>query len=201
MFIDENDRIPFPALKYLTAECNYGGRVTDDKDRRLITTLLDDYFNDRVLTDKNYWFGPDDNFKIPKLATHQEYLDHINTLPHLIHPNVFGFHSNADITKDINETNLLLDSVLLCSSESSGGEGQSLEEILEKLIQAILGDFPDVYDVADVMKVYPVSYNESMNTVLTQELQRFNGLIKIVRSSLKDIKLAMMGKIVMNASL
>jgi dynein heavy chain len=51
------------------------------------------------------------------------------------------------------------------------------------------------------MKLYPVSYNESMNTVLTQELQRFNGLIKIVRSSLKDIKLAMMGKIVMNASL
>ena len=40
-----------------------------------------------------------------------------------------------------------------------------------------------------------------MNTVLTQELQRFNGLIKIVRSSLKDIKLALLGKIVMNASL
>lgn len=40
-----------------------------------------------------------------------------------------------------------------------------------------------------------------MNTVLTQELQRFNHLIKIVRSSLKDIKLALLGKIVMNTSL
>ena len=65
-------------------------------------------------------------FKVPKLPSHQEYLDHIQTLPHLIHPNVFGFHSNADITKDINETNLLLESVLLCSAESSGGKGQSL---------------------------------------------------------------------------
>jgi dynein heavy chain len=127
MFLDENDKIPFPALKYLTAECNYGGRVTDDKDRRLITTLLDDYFNDKVLTDKTYKFGPEDVFKVPKLATHQDYLDSIQLLPHLIHPNVFGFHSNADITKDINETNLLLDSVLLCSSESSGGKGQSVE--------------------------------------------------------------------------
>jgi dynein heavy chain len=45
-------------LKYLIAECNYGGRVTDDKDRRLIVTLLDDYFNDKVLNDKNYKFGP-----------------------------------------------------------------------------------------------------------------------------------------------
>ena len=51
------------------------------------------------------------------------------------------------------------------------------------------------------MKQYPVSYKESMNTVLTQELQRFNKLIQIVRSSLKDIKLAMLGKIVMNSSL
>ena len=108
MFSDENDKIPFPALKYLTAECNYGGRVTEDKDRRLIVTLLQDYFNDSVLNDKTYKFGPEDSFKVPKLNTHQEYLDHIQTLPHLIHPNVFGFHSNADITKDINETNLLL---------------------------------------------------------------------------------------------
>jgi len=55
----------------LTAECNYGGRVTDDKDRRLITTLLDDYFNEKVLIDKNYKFGPDEKFKIPTLETHQ----------------------------------------------------------------------------------------------------------------------------------
>jgi len=58
MFLDENEKIPFPALKYLIAECNYGGRVTDDKDRRLIVTLLDDYFNDKVLNDKNYKLGP-----------------------------------------------------------------------------------------------------------------------------------------------
>lgn len=76
-----------------------------------------------------------------------------------------------------------------------------MESLLEKLVQSILGDFPEAYDVAEIMKIYPVSYNESMNTVLTQELQRFNGLIKIVRSSLKDLKLAMVGKIVMNPSL
>lgn len=116
MFLDENDKIPFEALKYLIAECNYGGRVTDDKDRRLIVTLLNDYFNISVTGDKNYRFGPDDKFKLPVLDTHQEHLDFIQTLPHIIHPNVFGFHSNADITKDINETNALLDSVLLCSS-------------------------------------------------------------------------------------
>jgi dynein heavy chain len=58
----------------LIAECNYGGRVTDDKDRRLIVTLLNDYFNIGVTGDKNYRFGPDDKFKLPVLDTHQEHL-------------------------------------------------------------------------------------------------------------------------------
>lgn len=72
---------------------------------------------------------------------------------------------------------------------------------MDKLIQTILGDFPEQFNIAEIMKMYPVEYKESMNTVLTQELQRFNGLIKIVRSSLKDIKLALLGKIVMNSAL
>ena len=54
MFLDENEDIPFAALKYLTGECNYGGRVTDDKDRRLIITILNDYFCDGLARDETY---------------------------------------------------------------------------------------------------------------------------------------------------
>ena len=41
-----DEDLPFDALKYLIAECNYGGRVTDQSDRRLLLTILTHFFND-----------------------------------------------------------------------------------------------------------------------------------------------------------
>ena len=42
-----------------------------------------------------------------------------------------------------------------------------------------------------VIEKYPVVYNESMNTVLRQELIRFNRLTSVVRLSLINIRKAM----------
>lgn len=53
MFLKNEGRIPFEGHVYLTGECNYGGRVTDDKDRRLLLSLLNLIYNeDSVENDK-----------------------------------------------------------------------------------------------------------------------------------------------------
>lgn len=90
----------------------------------------------------------------------------------------------------MNETNLLLNSLLLCSAEGGSTGGQSFEEKLFALASSLLADFPNPFDIDEVSEKYPVRYEQSMNTVLTQELTRFNKLIKVIRSSLADIKKA-----------
>lgn len=51
VFLDDYEVVPYKVLNYLGAEINYGGRVTDDKDVRLIKTILTKYINAGVMND------------------------------------------------------------------------------------------------------------------------------------------------------
>lgn len=50
------DVIPWPALEYVVGQINYGGRVTDDQDRRLLMAILRQYITPDVL-DESYRCG------------------------------------------------------------------------------------------------------------------------------------------------
>ena len=48
-YLDKYEVIPFKVLRFLFTEINYGGRVTDDKDRRLINNLIYTFCGPSVL--------------------------------------------------------------------------------------------------------------------------------------------------------
>ena len=195
------DKTPFDALKYLTGECNYGGKVTDDKDRRLLATILEDFYCEKIFDDE-YKFSPSGTYFAPPHQEYDRYPEFIQKLPLYPAPEVFGLHANADITKDNNETFNTFEAILSTQQNSSGGGGgKSTDEIIEKLANQILADIPEAFNVKAAEKKYPVMYNQSMNTVLTQELIRFNGLINAIRNSLKDLKKAIKGEVLLSAQL
>ena len=51
-------QIPFNALRYVTGECNYGGRVTDDKDRILLNTILEQCYNPSMVAEERHKLSP-----------------------------------------------------------------------------------------------------------------------------------------------
>lgn len=104
IFLDEYpDKTPFDALRYLTGECNYGGRVTDTFDRRTLMVLLDDYYCESILED-GYKFSPSGIYFAPKHGEYESYIEYAKSLPQFPEPEIFGFHANAAITKNLNET-------------------------------------------------------------------------------------------------
>lgn len=51
---DPKRAIPWTAIQKLIAEANYGGRVTDETDRRLIITYAKEIFNDDLISSERW---------------------------------------------------------------------------------------------------------------------------------------------------
>jgi dynein heavy chain len=202
MFLDEYQEIPFKALVYLTGECNYGGRVTDDWDRRTLLALLTNVYTPAIVEEPTYKFSPSGIYYAPPKGKYESYLDYIRSLPLNQTPEIFGIHDNGDIARQLSETKQLFDSVIKAQGNSiSASGGKSSDEILGDVSTDILNRVAKPFAIDVAMKKYPVNYNESMNTVLIQEMIRFNRLIGIILSSLNNVQKAIKGLVVMSAEL
>jgi len=130
--------IPWPAIQYLVAEAYYGGRVTDDRDRRLLMVYAKEIFNENLIAPESWkptgteelGYGypveelnirhPDPSqLLIPEYFSREIGLRMLDVDP----PIAYGQHINAEITSQIIDSQELLDSILsLTPQKSSGGD-------------------------------------------------------------------------------
>ena len=120
IFLDDYEDIPYDALQYLTGHCNYGGRVTDDWDRRCLISILKNSFNKKNVEESKYSFSQSGLYHVPTCDTYEGYVNFIKELPLEQPPEAFGMHDNVDMSKELQETRILFDSVL-CTQQRSGG--------------------------------------------------------------------------------
>jgi dynein heavy chain len=65
----------------------------------------------------------------------------------------------------------------------------------------LLASLPAQFDMVAVNAKYRIDYFESMNTVLIQELLRYNNLLSVLVNSLRDLIKAAQGLVVMSQEL
>lgn len=76
---------------------------------------------------------------------------------------------------------------------TAGTEGASSEELVIAFATDVLGKLPKQFDTVLALEKYPITYNQSMNTVLVQEMGRFNKLLNVIVFSLTNIQRAVKG--------
>jgi dynein heavy chain len=165
-FIDVYDEIPYTVMTLLCGDVNYGGRVTDDKDRRCMNSILDLYITEQVMDD-DYKFSESGLFFCPPDdESRDHYIDYCASLPINPSPEVQGLHDNADITCAQNEMLAMFATIVsLGGGGGSSAAGKTPDEIVYELCESYLKSIPKPLNLEDVMVKYPTDYNECMNTV------------------------------------
>lgn len=164
------------------------------RDRRLIVHLLEDYINANVVTNLTYEFAGQKKFVLWRKLEHPELVKYVDAvIPNNPSPEVFGLHPNACITQELTTSQKLLDSMLMIQGRGSDASAESSNSKLLTMVLDIIKKLPPNFDIEIAEQKYPFNYNDSMNTVLTQEMNRFNRLLSIIRKSCSDLEKSIKG--------
>ncbi|EGF78014.1 hypothetical protein BATDEDRAFT_91203 [Batrachochytrium dendrobatidis JAM81] len=200
VLLDEYENVPWDALKYLIAEANYGGRVTDDWDRRILRGYINQYFNDDVITTPLYHLSSMPHYYIPEHTELFSYREYIATLPSIDKPEVFGQHPNADIASQIRESGYLLETLISLQPQIVTKSSVSREDTVFGISADIIKRIPKDIDFEATLQTFKNEKNP-FSVVLFQEIKRYNDLLQNIRKSLADLQNSIKGIVVMTSEL
>ncbi|XP_051801201.1 dynein axonemal heavy chain 6 isoform X2 [Acanthochromis polyacanthus] len=194
--------IPWDALIYITGEITYGGRVTDAWDQRCLRTVLKGFFSPETLQ-TGYAYSSSGIYYAPETDELEQYKKYIESLPIIDDPEVFGMHENANLAFQRQETITLINTILDVNPRSSAQHGaKSNDDIVCELAESILAKLPERLDMDEAVETLFVkdknSRLNSLTTVLGQEADRFNNLLRVLRLSLITLQKAIAGLVVMS---
>lgn len=194
MYLNEYEQVPWDAIQYLIGEANYGGRITDDWDRRLCRTYVSQYFNDMAITEDNFKMCALDTFFMPDDGDLNAYKAHVASFPLDDPPEAFGQHPNADIASMMTDSKDILGTLLSLQPRVVSASGESDDSKVLAMVRDLMKKIPKPIDAFEAKQTMSTRSDPApLKSVLLQEIDRYNILLAALGSSLKGLESGIQG--------
>ncbi|XP_055973719.1 dynein axonemal heavy chain 9 [Sorex fumeus] len=198
-FLEANTKVPYDDLRYLFGEIMYGGHITDDWDRRLCRTYLEEFIKPEML-EGDLCLAP--GFLLPGNMDYNGYHQYIDAELPPESPYLYGLHPNAEIGFLTQTSEKLFRTVLeLQPHDSQAGEGTGAmrEEKVKILLEGILERVTDEFNIPELMA--KVEERTPYVVVAFQECERMNLLTREIQRSLRELELGLKGELTMTSDM
>ncbi|KAJ8415860.1 hypothetical protein AAFF_G00404170 [Aldrovandia affinis] len=198
-YLEANTKVPWEDICYLIGEIMYGGHITDDWDRRLCRTYLQEYMHPNMF-EGELFLCP--GFLAPPNLDYSGYHSYVDTHLPPENPALYGLHPNAEIEFLTVTSDTLFRTLLeLQPQDTSAGVGvvQSTEEKVKSVLDDILEKLPEEFNLAEIMA--KTSERSPYILVCFQECERMNVLIEEMRRSLKELDLGLKGELTISSKM
>ncbi|KAK2522490.1 hypothetical protein Q9233_010487 [Columba guinea] len=191
-YLEASTKVPYDDLRYLFGEIMYGGHITDDWDRRLCKTYLEEFIKPEML-EGELLLAP--GFPLPANMDYNGYHQYIDDALPPESPYLDGLHPNAEIGFLTQTSEKLFRTVLeMQPRDTSVGEGGvgTRDETVKALLEEMLEKLMDEFNIAELMA--KVEERTPYAVVAFQECERMNILTSEIKRSLKELDLGLKDK-------
>nr|XP_061808009.1 dynein axonemal heavy chain 9-like isoform X2 [Nerophis lumbriciformis] len=194
-YLEANPKVPYDDLRYLFGEIMYGGHITDNWDRHLCGTYLEEFIKPEMM-EGDLCLAP--GFPMPGNMDYNGYHQYIDdTLP-AESPYLYGLHPNAEIGFLTQTSEKLFRTILEMQprdGEVTEGGGMTREEKVRTVLEEIIEKLPEEFNMAELLG--KAEERTPYQVVALQECERMNLLTQEIRRSLNELSLGLKGELTM----
>ncbi|NXH09440.1 DYH9 protein, partial [Bucco capensis] len=198
-YLEASSKVPYDDLRYLFGEIMYGGHITDDWDRRLCRTYLEEFIKPEML-EGELLLAP--GFPLPGNMDYNGYHQYIDDALPPESPYLYGLHPNAEIGF-LTHTSEKLFHVLLEMQPRDAGMGEggvgTKEELVKALLEEMLEKLAEEFNMAELLA--KVEERSPYVVVALQECERMNILSAEIKRSLLELELGLRGELTMTSDM
>jgi dynein heavy chain len=198
--------VNWETVRYMVSEIQYGGRITDQKDRELFATITKVLYDPKIChisakgESHSYCTGAAYRYGLPLMDEIQRHRDFVrDSYPDVDPPDAFGMSPNADITYRTRQAQDIISTILEIQPRGANTGGQvTPEEKVISMTEAYLKALPEKWNPDRREKL---ADKQPLSIFAAQEIDRLMLLLKLLRGTCIDLKLAVAGTIIMSPHL